>query len=79
MAEPCIGRSSFDEFFPSWSLKDNLRARERVRSEKDIRREIDLAGMGGLSSMASSKMTGSGLLILSDFNSCALDVIGCGH
>ncbi len=76
MAEPCIGRASFDEFFSSWSLKDNLRVRERVRSVKDIRREIDLAGTGGLLSTASFKMTVSGLLTLSDFDSCALDITG---
>ncbi len=79
--EPCIGRSSFDEFFPSRSLKkDNLRVRERVRSVKDTRREAALAGMGGLSSTASSDLTVSGLLILSssDSGSCIRGNAGSG-
>lgn len=81
--EPCIGRSSFDEFFPSWSLKnDNLRVSERVRSVKEIRRESDLAGMGGVLSAASSDLAVSGLLVPSSSaigsGSCFRDRRGSG-
>lgn len=81
--EPCIGRSSFDGFFPSWSLNnDNLRVSERVRSVKEIRRESDLAGMSGLLSAASSDLVVSGLLAPSSSGtgsgSCFRDKRGSG-